>query len=139
MMEVVEMVEITAMVQMVTQVPVATTDSKTCSSWTTLTKLYFVLLRPLLWRAQDCLEEAFLLQVWLVLSELGSHFLLLTRESFWMRKLFRELARVWSHHQVIRNGPPKNLLDGATSLKCETFLNLKLVQGKFPKCSSTSF
>merc|ERR1719460_1528557 len=97
MMEVVEMVQmvvqVEAMVQMVTQVPVATTatDSTTCSSSTTLTKLFFKLLKPLLWRARDCLDGASLLPELLVLSEWESPFSLQTRGSFWMRTLFQEL------------------------------------------------
>merc|ERR1719400_799019 len=126
MMEVVEMVqmvvpvEMEAMVQMVTQVPVATTatDSTTCSSSTTLTKLFFKLLKPLLWRARDCLEGASLLPELLVLSEWELPFSLQTRGSFWMRPLFQELPRVRSRLQDIRNGPPKDLQNGAT-LKCD--------------------
>merc|ERR1719500_250322 len=123
MMEVVEMVQMVAqveMVQTVTQVPVATTatGSTTCSSLMTRTKLYFKPLKPLLWREQDCLEVASLLQELLVLSELASPFSLQTRDSFWMRPLFQELPRVRSHLQDIQNGPPKDLLNGA-SLKCD--------------------
>merc|ERR1719391_1360162 len=64
------------------QVPLATTatDSTTYSVptyslSTTRTEFYFKLLKPLLWRAQGCLAEVFLLPVWPVLWESASLFL----------------------------------------------------------------
>merc|ERR1719175_501003 len=113
------------------------TDSTTHGhiSSTTQTKLYLKLLKQLLWRAQGCLAEVFLLLEWLVLWESASLFSLQTRDSSWMRLLFQELHKVRSRHQDIRNGPTQERLNGAT-LKYVTsllnLLNLKLVQGKFP-------
>merc|ERR1719145_523538 len=91
-------------------------------SSTTRTKLFFELLKLSL-----CMEHNYLaaacwqqeLQALLALELLFSP----TKDFSLIRAPSQELHRVWSRHQVIQNGHPRDPLDGANSKCVQTYIN----------------
>merc|ERR1719356_309084 len=130
-----EMVTLTRMITMEVQMVIG---SPAHISSTTQTKLFFELLKLLLCMEHNYLAADCSQQEWPALLVLVLLFLP-TKDFSLIKTPSQELHRVWSRHQVIQNGRPRDPLDGA-SLKCvQTYINCNSNPKKlifyFPGCS----